>query len=180
MASIRNYGFRADAGTTRITSAMQGSSPASYLAATATARLGMAGIVKNYLAFASYIQDATPDILLVALRDPFQLSQVYVPRKTGKLAASGYLIITKRGRKPQVEIGYGRNNDPDYAGLQHENLEFRHDPPTRAKYLQRALEERTMYVWADIQNMLAQAAASGINPASIRAKQIIPAGVRVR
>lgn len=180
MPYFGDFGFRADTGSTRVTAGMAANTLPAILAASIQARQSMAGIVQNYGALAKGIEGVTPDILLLALREPFELSQQYVPVKTGKLKSSGYLIITHRGKVPQVEIGYGRNNDPDYAGLQHENLEFKHKAPTRAKYLQSALEESQATVWHDITEMLRLIFEGGLNPASIKAKQIVPSGVRVR
>lgn len=180
MPYFGDFGFRADTGSTRITAGMEATTLPKLLTASTQARASMAGVVKNYGEFIRYIEGVTPDIILLAMRTPFELSQKYVPVKTGRLKASGYLIITRRGKVPQVEIGYGRNNDPDYAGIQHEDMEFRHTAPTRAKYLQVALEESQTVVWHDIQELLRLAVEGGINLSSVRAKQIVPSGVRVR
>lgn len=100
-----------------------------------------ASVLKNMREFIRTVQNDTPEIMLDALQPTFDLSQVYVPKDTGELKDSGYLAVTGRGRKPRVEIGYGKYGSPSYAVLQHENLEFRHEAPTRSKYLAAAVDE---------------------------------------
>jgi len=72
----------------------------------------------------------------------FDLSQDIVPIDTGALRSSGVV------RQPEVEgdeisvtIQYGGAAAP-YAVIQHENLEYFHEPPTRSKYLEAPLLER--------------------------------------
>lgn len=180
MPNVSDFNFRADTGATRITSSMRANTADDLIAANMLARISMADVIKKYAQFADYIEGITPDILVYAMHEAFDLSQVYVPVETGALRDSGYLIITNRGKKPQVEIGYGRNNEPNYAALQHENMEFHHKAPTRAKYLQVALEESATHVQATIVALLKQAASSGLSASSLKAKQVVPTGVRVR
>lgn len=117
---------------------------------TRSARADMAGVMKNYQAFCKHMQNCTPEVLLDALKPAFELSQEYVPKKTGALAASGYLhIIAFRGI-PTVEIGYGLGGEPDYAAAVHENMEWRHQEPTQAKYLERALDETYDEMWQTV------------------------------
>lgn len=89
-------------------------------------------IVRNYV-------EVTPDALLYALEPTFALSQQFVPVDTGDLRASGYLEVIGRGRRPIVQIGYGKAGRPPYAVIVHENLEAHHAAPTRAKFLEEAL-----------------------------------------
>lgn len=136
MAAIRNFRFVANIGTTR----------AGGGNIEAQAGRAMKGIVSNWQEFVDQVEELVPEVLLNAMHIPFEKSQAYCPVKTGEMKASGYLVITRRGQKPQVEIGYGRGNSPSYTALQHENLEFGHKPPTRAKWLQSALEESASVV----------------------------------
>lgn len=106
-----------------------------------SARASMASVIKNYQKFVKHVEDVTPEILLEALEPTFELSQEYCPTATGRLRNSGYLEITQFRGVPTVEIGYGRGSEPPYAATVHENVEWRHKPPTRAKWLQAALVE---------------------------------------
>lgn len=106
-----------------------------------TASRGMERVLKNYGRLISHIEQATPEILMEAMQPTFDKSQEYVPVDTSALKESGYLEIVEYRRTPRVEIGYGRNGEPDYAVAVHENLEWRHKSPTRAKYLQSAINE---------------------------------------
>lgn len=101
----------------------------------------MRGVLNNYKRLIRHIEEATPEILLESLEPTFELSQEYCPKDTGALVDSGYLEIVQEGRKPTVQIGYGRGGSPPYTVRVHENLEWRHKSPTKAKWLQAALEE---------------------------------------
>lgn len=104
---------------------------------TANVRRQMALIVEDYERLIHYIEDVTPEVIFDALEPTFEKSKEYCPKDTGDLVKSGYLEIVD-GR---VEIGYGRGGNPSYAVTVHENLEWRHKAPTRAKWLQVALDE---------------------------------------
>lgn len=91
--------------------------------------------------------DVTPDVVLEALQPTFEKSQVYVPKKTGDLKESGYLEVTSRSRSaPSVEMGYGRGGDPRYAVYVHELTTYHHEAPTRAKFLEAAINEDTYQI----------------------------------
>lgn len=106
-----------------------------------SARESMNSIIKNYQRLVDYLEEVTPEVLYEAMEPTFELSQEYCPEDTGALKRSGYLEITEFRGKPTVEIGYGRGGQPPYATTVHENLEYRHKAPTRAKWLQVALTE---------------------------------------
>lgn len=108
---------------------------------TLSARAGMAQIIRNYRKFVQNVEEAVPDILYEALIPTFEKSQEYCPKDTGALRESGYLEITEFRRRPRVEIGYGLGGEPEYTAKVHENMEYKHKAPTRAKWLQIALEE---------------------------------------
>ena len=101
----------------------------------------MAGVVNNYRRLVRHIEETTPEILLEALEPTFKKSKEYCPKDTGALVESGYLEVRELRKKPTVEIGYGFGGNPSYTVAVHENLEWRHKSPTRAKWLQAALEE---------------------------------------
>lgn len=108
---------------------------------TRSARQGMRNVIKNYRRFIEDVEGVLPETLLEALEPTFEKSQVYCPIDKGNMRASGYLEITSFRGEARVEIGYGRGGNPDYTAKQHENLEYKHKEPTRAKWLQVALEE---------------------------------------
>lgn len=102
----------------------------------------MRGVVNAYNRLIRYLENATPEILVEALEPTYRKSQEYCPKDTGALKDSGYLeIVEHRNGKITVEMGYGFRGQPEYAARVHENLEWRHKRPTRAKWLQVALEE---------------------------------------
>lgn len=108
--------------------------------AVGTARASMAGVLKRYEAFVRNFKGATPDVVHNALVPVFDKSQEYVPVRSGELKQSGQLNVTSAGDKVVGEITYG-NPIAWYAALVHEYVWLNHEPPTRAKYLQSALEE---------------------------------------
>lgn len=108
---------------------------------TRSARVGMAQIIRNYRKFVQNVEEAMPEILYEALGPTFEKSQEYCPVDTGALVESGYLEITEFRKRSRVEIGYGLGGSPEYTAKVHENMEYKHEAPTRAKWLQIALEE---------------------------------------
>lgn len=87
------------------------------------------------------IQGATPDALIYGLQPVFDLSQEFVPVKTGDLKASGYLEAKETANGAVAEIGYAKGGNPHYGVFVHEDMEAHHEPPTQAKFLQAALEQ---------------------------------------
>lgn len=109
--------------------------------ATLDARADMADVIRRYQDLIRNLEMATPTILYNALVPVFNKSQVYVPKKTGALMGSGHLEVgTDERGKPEARITYGDASTP-YAAIVHEFTHLNHEPPTRAKYLQSALEE---------------------------------------
>ena len=98
-------------------------------------------ILKRYTSFTKAVQAAGPFITKAAMQPAFDLSQVYVPKDTLALMKSGYLKVTRRSKNHTVQMGYGFGGTPHYAGIVHEVLEFKHESPTRAKYLTEALNQ---------------------------------------
>lgn len=85
--------------------------------------------------------DATPELVLEAMKPTFEIAKEYCPKDTGALVDSGYLESVGTKTQPRVEIGFARGGQPFYAVLVHENMEMYHASPTRAKFLQAAIEE---------------------------------------
>ena len=93
------------------------------------------------LAVLDAFEDATPDIMLNALEPTKALAEYYTPKDTHALVNSAYLEVTSFRGKPRVELGFARGGFPHYAVYVHEHLEMKHEKPTSAKFLQRALQE---------------------------------------
>ena len=131
------FRFKADIGPQRLVvedmSAMNG--------ATRNARASMESVVNQLRSFVKSIEDITPEALVEAMGAIKEKADYYCPVNTGELKASGYLEITSYGIQPQVEIGYGRGGEPDYAPIVHEDMQATHKSPTRAKWLESAINE---------------------------------------
>jgi hypothetical protein len=103
-------------------------------------RQGLAGILANFQTFVNNVKDVTPGILEEIVRPTFEKSQMECPQLTGELVQSGYFEVVRRGPVTTLQMGYGRNNTPDYAIYVHE-MPYKHAAPTKAKFLQGPLEE---------------------------------------
>jgi len=115
-----------------------------------SARRAMKEVIARYEKLIVHIENVTPEVLFDALEPTFYTSLVYVPKDTGDLSQSGYIEIVDGSYGKRVEMGYGKGGDPDYAVAVHENMEWRHRWPTRAKFLQSALEEDEQEIQARI------------------------------
>lgn len=102
---------------------------------------GMRALEKNLLWVIEQFEDVTPDIMKDALQPIFDKSQEYVPKRTRALMNSGYVEVVERRGRPYVELGYAAGGKPDYAAYVHENTEMPHAAPTRAKFLEAAINE---------------------------------------
>lgn len=108
---------------------------------TRDARASMAAVIENYRKFVKRLEVSVPSVLIDALTPTLALAKYYTPVDTGTLRDSAYLNITGKEHYPHVNMGFAKGGNPPYAAKVHENLEFRHNPPTQAKFLQKALEE---------------------------------------
>lgn len=101
----------------------------------------MQAIIRRYSQIIQRLKLNTPEHLREAMYPVFDKSQEYVPVATGMLRASGEL---ESGRISANRFGawitYG-SPAVRYAAIVHERVDIPHDPPTSAKYLQRAMEE---------------------------------------
>lgn len=103
---------------------------------------GMKSLQKDMLYIIQQFEEVTPDFMVEALRPIFEESQRIVPRNTGDLANSGYLeVVSGRTGNIWVDMGYGRNNTPDYAVYVHEMVQIPHKAPTQAKFLEQPVNE---------------------------------------
>ena len=107
----------------------------------ANAAKDMAEVIQNFRNLVKVMEDTTPSVLFNALLQTYEKSRDYCPVDTGALKASSYLEITSFRGIPTVEVGYGKGGVPDYTARVHENMEWKHKEPTRAKWLQSALAE---------------------------------------
>jgi len=97
---------------------------------------------KNLLKVIERVESVTPEAITFGLQPIFDESQRLVPVDTGKLKRSGFIETRTTGTgKVSAEVGYGRFGNPFYAGFVHENLAFRHAPPTQALYLKAAVDK---------------------------------------
>lgn len=116
----------------------------------ASSRDAFQPIIKNFKKVVKNLEDVTPEVLLYALRPTFEKSQEYCPVDKGTLLRSGFLEENTFRGKPRVSMGYGRGGVPPYAAAVHENLEWQHKYPTRAKWLQVAIDEDASDIQARI------------------------------
>jgi glucose-6-phosphate isomerase len=113
-------------------------------------RAQMETIEKNISAFFQQVTEETGEIILDVLYPVFDQSQIYCPVKNGTLRDSGYLELKKSASGATVEMGYAKGGQPNYAVYVHEFTGFHHAAPTRAKFLQAALEEAMPSIEADL------------------------------
>jgi len=132
--------FKANFG--RLPGRVRAGSPAFFRKATTkTAQADMAAIIQRYDGFIKHLQGVTPEAIYDALEPVFDKSQEYVPKATGLLAESAEMNINQLDNgRIEGEITYG-STSAWYAALVHELVYVNHEPPTRSKYLQAALEE---------------------------------------
>lgn len=86
-------------------------------------------------------EDAARKTLDVVGTMVFDLSQTLVPVDTGALKLSGRKSSPRKVRAQDAfysTISYG-GGSVDYAATVHERLDYYHEPPTSAKYLERPL-----------------------------------------
>lgn len=108
------------------------------------------GIIAQWLGFQRAVLNALPSAGKFALGPTLTLAKRYCPKDTKALVNSGYLEITSRGAGGTVEIGFGKGGVPHYALIVHEMLEYKHKAPTRAKFLQIAMQETRHSILARI------------------------------
>lgn len=105
-----------------------------------SAAIDMQRIIARYAALVNMMRDMTPAVMFQAMIPIYAKSQMYVPKKSGALASTGRLTVENQGGDPKVSITYGNDKVP-YAAVVHEFVWINHNPPTRAKFLQAAMEE---------------------------------------
>jgi hypothetical protein len=103
---------------------------------------GLNEFVGNFKEFCAEIEGGVlPEVMVDALKPTIELSAVYAPKDTHEMVNSRYVEVRKRRGGPVAEAGYGKGGQAPYTVFVHENPNFFHEPPTQAKFLQRALDE---------------------------------------
>lgn len=115
---------------------------------------------QEFTRFLGHLTDQSAQVVAAAFQPTFELSRVYCPKDTYELVNSGELVVVERMKSgtrgpTTVEIQYGRTGRPYYAVFVHEIMWYRHDPPTSAKFLERALKE-------DMNNVLDRLRTNGV------------------
>lgn len=104
-------------------------------------RAQMKQIEDNLMKVIRGIEGLTPEALEYGVQPIYDLSQVYVPRKTEALANSGSIDASVTSRGARVVVSYGKGGEPEYAVFVHEMVDYYHAPPTQAKFLEQAVNE---------------------------------------
>ena len=129
--------FRARVGRQRITKGLN-PADASY---TRSLRDQMKRVEDNLSAVINQLEGVTAEVLEDALRPTFEKALNFTPVDTGELKASGFLITGGTRKRILAEMGFGKGGLPDYTLRVHEDLNLNHKAPTKAKFLQAAIEE---------------------------------------
>lgn len=98
-------------------------------------------IEDNLMRVIKGIEGLTPEALEYGVQPIYDKSQVYVPVKTGDLKVSGFVDSGVTSRGARVVVSYGKGGKPEYAVFVHEMVDFQHDAPTQAKFLEYAVDE---------------------------------------
>lgn len=86
-------------------------------------------------------EDVSPDVMLEALEPVQKRAEYLCPKDTHELVESSYLKVAKFRGQQRVEIGFGLAGKPNYAIYVHEILDYKHEEPTQAKFLETAVME---------------------------------------
>lgn len=126
------------------------------------AREAMASIEKQFTKAINALEGpVTVEAIRYALQPAYDMSQVFCPIDTGVLKESGYLEVAETPRGPEGEVGYAKGNEPPYAIWVHERLDLHHVFPTRAKWLQAAMEQTIGSMMSRLFSYFKQAGVAG-------------------
>lgn len=103
----------------------------------------MAGVLGNLDRFISHMEGVSADIVADALEPTFGKAIDYCPKDTHDLVNSAYLEARPFRGGARAEMGFGRGGVPNYAVYVHEMTAYNHEWPTRAKFLEAAVDEDT-------------------------------------
>lgn len=107
---------------------------------------------KDFTWYCNQFEEGSMEVLLAALAPTIELASFYCPKKTGALAESAYLEAETFRNGQRVEMGFAKGGQPDYAIIVHEDVEATHEPPTKAKFMQDAIDED----WGNVTTRIAQ------------------------
>lgn len=119
------------------------------------AAAAMASVEYKLTRIINKIKDATPEALEYALEPMFDKSWTYTPVDTGELKLSGYLQAEQGPKGATAVIGYAADGKPGYAVFVHEMVGYKHEAPTRAKFLELAMYEHLDEVLPRVRDFLA-------------------------
>lgn len=86
-------------------------------------------------------EEVTDDVMLDSLEPVLKKAEYYCPKDTLELVNSSYLEKANFRGQPRVEIGFAKGGNPDYAVYVHEIMDYKHEEPTQAKFLETAVME---------------------------------------
>src|SRR5690606_7190367 len=101
----------------------------SHTAYTRNVQAQMQQVIKNAQKVIDAVEVTSLPALRYALKPIYDTSQELVPKRTGKLARSGFVEVRRRGSTVEGVVGYARSEDPHYAVFVHERMDFYHAPP---------------------------------------------------
>ncbi len=107
----------------------------------------MREITKQVEQVISELEDISEDVIMEALQPTFEKAKYYTPKDTMELVESAYLEKTGFRGKPRVEKGFAKGGSPHYAVYVHEILEYQHAEPTKAKFLEHAMNEDLQMIY---------------------------------
>ncbi len=99
-------------------------------------------LMNNLMKAIEHINTYTPEAIRYGLKPIYDESQRLVPVDTRTLKRSGFVEVRSGKTQHTVVIGYGRYGRPHYAAMVHERMDFRHAPPTQAKFLEQAISSK--------------------------------------
>lgn len=157
----RGTAFRSDVGLTRLPSERRFVGADRYTVPhTLTARADMARVERQISKIIDSVEGLTPTILVTAMIPIYEQALAWCPEDTGELRESARLDVDEAirgGGRLRASISYG-NAQAWYAPLVHERTWIHHDPPTRAKWLQEAMEQGVGDLKASLPELVRQAA----------------------
>lgn len=98
-------------------------------------------LTDTLLSIFDQFEDISEDIMLEALEPTGEKAKIYTPKDKHDLVNSYYLEKASFRGKPRVEMGFAKGGKPRYAVYVHEIVEYQHESPTRAKFLESAMKE---------------------------------------
>jgi hypothetical protein len=117
----------------------------------------LADMVQGISEFVEHMHGVTAEILVEALEPTLGKALEYCPVATGRLQRSGYLEVESYRGQATAYMGFGRGGNPPYTIYVHEIPAY-HEPPTRHKFFQAALDEDYYSILNNLPRLVAEAA----------------------